>query len=78
MGFPVSVPRNWFARTKETVVPIDARAIHDEQTVIDLYAAAGLLRDRVEAAAAFDDSFNAAIRRGQGSASRPRSPLAGR
>ena len=65
MGFPVSVPRNWFARTKESVVPIDARAIQDEQRVIDLYAEAGMLRNRVEAASAFDDSFNEAIRRGQ-------------
>jgi sulfonate transport system substrate-binding protein len=67
MGFPVSVPRNWFARTKEEVVPIDASAIRDEQRVIDLYADAGLLRDRIEAAAAFDDSFNAAVQRGKGS-----------
>jgi sulfonate transport system substrate-binding protein len=65
MGFPVSVPRNWFARTKENVVIIDAAAIADEQRVIDLYAEAGLLRNRVEAASAFDDSFNVAIRRGQ-------------
>jgi sulfonate transport system substrate-binding protein len=69
MGFPVSVPRNWFARTKEDLVPIDVRAIQDEQRVIDVYAEAGLLRNRVEAAAAFDDSFNAAIRSGQGSSS---------
>jgi sulfonate transport system substrate-binding protein len=65
MGFPVAVPRNWFARTTEELALIDERAIHDEQRVIDLYAEAGLLRDRVEAAAAFDASFNAAIRRGQ-------------
>jgi len=65
MGFPVSVPRNWFGRTKEQVVPIDAKAIRDEQTVIDLYAEAGLLRGRIEAPAAFDDSFNAAIQRGE-------------
>jgi sulfonate transport system substrate-binding protein len=69
MGFPVSVPRHWFARTKEDVVVIDARAIKDEQSVIDVYADAGLLRNRVEAAAAFDDSFNGAIRRGQESSS---------
>jgi sulfonate transport system substrate-binding protein len=65
MGFPVSVPRNWFGRTKEELVPIDARAVHDEQLVIDLYAQSGLLRNRVEAASAFDDSFNVAIKRGQ-------------
>jgi sulfonate transport system substrate-binding protein len=65
MGFPVEVPRHWFARTTESVALIDPASIRDEQTVIDLYAAAGLLRDKVEAAAAFDASFNQAIRRGQ-------------
>jgi sulfonate transport system substrate-binding protein len=69
MGFPVDVPRNWFARTTEELVEIDARAIEDEQRVIDVYAEAGLLRNRIEAAAAFDASFNAAIRRGRVSAS---------
>ena len=69
MGFPVEVPRNWFARTTEELVEIDTRAIEDEQRVIDVYAEAGLLRSRVEAAAAFDDGFNAAVRRGRGSAS---------
>jgi sulfonate transport system substrate-binding protein len=66
MGFPVSVPRNWFDRTTEEVVEIDERAVRDEQRVIDVYAEAGLLRNRVEAKDAFDGSFNAAIRRGRG------------
>jgi hypothetical protein len=65
MAFPVDVPRHWFARTKEALVPIDARAIDDEQVVIDVYADAGLLRNKIDAAGAFDDRFNAAIRRGQ-------------
>ncbi len=65
MGFPVSVPQHWFARTSEEVALIDDRAIRDEQSVIDVYADAGLLRSRFAAAAAFDPSFNAAIRRGQ-------------
>ena len=65
MNFPASVPRHWFARTTEDVVLIDDGAIRDEQTVIDLYANAGLLRTKFAAAAAFDPSFNAAIRRGQ-------------
>lgn len=65
MGFPASVPRHWFARTAEELVLVDDRAIRDEQTVIDLYANAGLLRTKFVAAAAFDASFNAAIRRGQ-------------
>jgi len=68
MGFPVSVPRNWFDRTTEELVEIDDRAVRDEQRVIDVYADAGLLRNRVEAKAAFDSSFNDAIRRGRGTA----------
>jgi sulfonate transport system substrate-binding protein len=65
MSFPVSVPQHWFARTSEELALIDDRAIRDEQTVIDLYAAADLLRNKSAAATAFDQSFNAAIRRGQ-------------
>ena len=65
MGFPDSVPRHWFARTSEELALIEERAIRDEQSVIDLYADAGLLRTRFAAASAFDTSFNAAIRRGQ-------------
>ena len=65
MNFPDSVPRHWFARTSEELALIDDRAIRDEQIVIDLYADAGLLRTKFAAASAFDDSFNAAIRRGQ-------------
>jgi sulfonate transport system substrate-binding protein len=65
MNFPVSVPRHWFARTSEELALIDDRAIGDEQSVIDLYADAGLLRNKFTAASAFDASFNAAIRRGR-------------
>jgi sulfonate transport system substrate-binding protein len=65
MGFPVSVPRNWFTRTKENVVLIDDRAVADEQKVIDVYTDAGLLRGKIDARAAFDDRFNVAIRHGQ-------------
>ena len=60
MSFPVSVPQHWFARTSEELALIDDRAIRDEQTVIDLYAAADLLRNKSAAATAFDQSFNAA------------------
>ena len=62
MGFPEAVPRNWFARTQERIVPTDEAVIRDEQRVIDLYARAGLLRQSFAAASAFDASFNEAIR----------------
>jgi sulfonate transport system substrate-binding protein len=65
MSFPVSVPQHWFGRTSEQLALIDENAIRDEQSVIDLYADAGLLRTRFTAASAFDPSFNTAIRRGQ-------------
>ncbi len=64
MGFPVEVPRHWFARTVESVVPTDARVIEGEQAVIDLYAGAGLLQARFDAARAFDPGFNDAIAKG--------------
>jgi sulfonate transport system substrate-binding protein len=65
MSFPVSVPQHWLARTSEEVVLIDDRTIQNEQTVIDLYSDAGLLRTKFTAEQAFDASFNAAVRRGQ-------------
>jgi sulfonate transport system substrate-binding protein len=64
MGFPVEVPRHWFARTTEEVVPTDARVIADEQKVIDLYASAGMLRKPFDAASGFDTSFNPAVEKG--------------
>jgi sulfonate transport system substrate-binding protein len=65
MGFPIDVPRHWFARTSESIALIDQASIRDEQFVIDVYAEAGLLRNKMEAASAFDTSFNQAICRGQ-------------
>jgi sulfonate transport system substrate-binding protein len=62
MGFPEAVPLNWFTRTQERIVVTDDLVIRDEQLVIDLYAKSGLLRQRFEAASAFDPSFNDAIR----------------
>jgi len=58
------VPRHWFARTTEEVVPTDARVIADEQKVIDLYASAGMLQKPFDAAAGFDTSFNPAVEKG--------------
>jgi sulfonate transport system substrate-binding protein len=64
MGFPVDVPKNWFNRTSVAIVPVDTAVIAGEQQVIDLYADAGLLTKRFDAATAFDPSFNAAILKG--------------
>jgi sulfonate transport system substrate-binding protein len=61
MGVPAAVPRHWFSRAQIRAVPIDDTVVADEQRVIDLFAQAGLLRQRFEAAAALDRSFNDAI-----------------
>ena len=68
MGFPVSVPGNWFHRTTIQFVPADAAMFRDEQKVIDIYADAGMLTKRFDAATAFDPSFNAAIETGNAKA----------
>ena len=64
MGMDARVPAQWFARAGDRIVPTDADATRNEQVVIDLYAEAGLLRQRVAAADAFDASFNDAVRAG--------------
>jgi len=64
MGMDERVPAQWFARAGDHVVPTDDTVYRDEQGVIDLYAAAGLLHRRLTAADAFDPSFNDAVRQG--------------
>jgi len=68
MGVPEAVPRHWFARARDHIVETDDGVYRDLQNVIDLYAEAGLLRRRFQAAEAFDPSFNAAVRAGNGMA----------
>ena len=64
MGVPEAVPRHWFARAGDHIVETDDGVYRDLQRVIDLYAEAGLLHRRFQAADAFDPSFNAAVRAG--------------
>lgn len=64
MGVPEAVPRHWFARAGDHIVDTDDGVYRDLQRVIDLYAEAGLLSRRFQAAEAFDPSFNAAVRAG--------------
>ena len=49
-------------------MPADAAMFRDEQKVIDIYADAGMLTKRFDAATAFDPSFNAAIEKGNAKA----------
>ncbi len=60
IGLPARVPRQWFARSPETVVPIDAAVRRDEQAIVDLLASNGLVR-RFDAASMFDARFSGAI-----------------
>jgi sulfonate transport system substrate-binding protein len=64
MGLDARVPAQWFARAGDRIVPTDDAAYRNEQVVIDLYTDAGLIRQTVKAADAFDPSFNDAVRAG--------------
>ena len=66
MGMDDRVPAQWFARAGDRIVATDQDVVRDEQGVIELYSAAGLLPRGFAAAAAFAASFHAAIRRGNG------------
>ena len=64
MNFPEAVPRQWFSRTRQAIIPADEAVFRDEQLVIDVYAGAGMLARKFEASSAYDTRFNAAIMRG--------------
>lgn len=64
MNFPEAVPRQWFSRTRQAIIPADEAVFRDEQLVIDVYAGAGMLARKFEASSAYDTGFNAAIMRG--------------
>jgi hypothetical protein len=64
MGLDARVPAQWFARAGDRIVPTDDAAYRNEQVVIDLYTEAGLIRQKVTAADAFDSSFNESVRAG--------------
>jgi sulfonate transport system substrate-binding protein len=61
MGIPKEVPLQWFRRARIGIVPIDESVVSDEQSTIDLYFRAGLIKDRLDAKVIVDASFNAAI-----------------
>ena len=63
MGIPKEVPQQWFGRAKIGIVGIDEQVIADEQSTIDLYFRTGLIKDKLDAKAIVDASFNAAIER---------------
>jgi sulfonate transport system substrate-binding protein len=66
MNIPTSVPLNWLTRAKIRIAPIDDAVIADEQTTIDLYFRAGLIKQNLNAADIIDRSFTEAIGKGAG------------
>jgi len=66
MNIPTSVPLNWLTRAKIRIAPIDDAVIADEQTTIDLYFRAGLIKQNLKAADIVDRSFTEAIGKGAG------------
>jgi len=66
MNIPTSVPLNWLTRAKIRIAPIDDAVISDEQTTIDLYFRAGLIKQNLKAADIVDRSFTEAIGKGAG------------
>jgi sulfonate transport system substrate-binding protein len=66
MNIPTSVPLNWLTRAKIRITPIDDAVTADEQTTIDLYFRAGLIKQNLKAADIVDRSFTEAIGKGAG------------
>jgi sulfonate transport system substrate-binding protein len=66
MNIPTSVPLNWLSRAKIRITPIDDAVVTDEQTTIDLYLRAGLIKQKLNAADIVDRSFSDAIGKGAG------------
>ena len=61
IGVEQRVARLVFDTDAPRPVPIDSRVIADEQTTADRYLSAGVIHTRVDAAGAFDPSFNVAL-----------------
>lgn len=66
MNIPPAVPQNWLARANVRIAPIDDAVVADEQKTIDLYLRAGLIKQKLDAAAIVDRSFSAAIQKAAG------------
>ena len=66
MNIPSAVAVNWLSRAKITIAPIDDAVVADEQSTIDLYFRAGLIKQKLDAAAIVDRSFSDAVAKGAG------------
>jgi len=63
MSIPKNVPLQWFKRAKIGIAAIDESVVSDEQSTIDLYFRTGLIKEKLDAKAIVDPSFNEAIER---------------
>jgi sulfonate transport system substrate-binding protein len=66
MNVAPSVPLNWLNRAQIRIAPVDDGVVADEQKTIDLYLRSGLIKQKLDAAALVDRSFNDAIGKGAG------------
>ena len=66
MNIPPTVALNWLSRAKISIAPIDDDVVADEQKTVDLYFRAGLIKQKLDAAAIVDRSFSEAIAKGAG------------
>jgi sulfonate transport system substrate-binding protein len=57
-GNPPAVAQRWFARAQIHGVPIDDALVADQQSIVDLYAKAGVIKKSFSVSEAFDRSFN--------------------
>jgi sulfonate transport system substrate-binding protein len=61
MNVAPSVPLNWLNRAQVRIAPVDDGVVADEQKTIDLYLRSGLIKQKLDANALVDRSFNDAI-----------------
>jgi sulfonate transport system substrate-binding protein len=66
MNIPSAIALNWLSRAKISIAPIDNDVVAGEQKTIDLYFRAGLIKQKLDAAAIVDRSFSDAIAKGAG------------
>jgi sulfonate transport system substrate-binding protein len=66
MSIPPAVPLNWLSRARIRIARIDDSVVADEQSTIDLYYRAGLIRQKLDAADILDRSFSEAIEKKTG------------
>lgn len=71
MGIPKDVPLQWFKRAQIGLAPIDESVVADEQSTIDLYFRTSLIKDKLDARAIVDTSFNATIEKALSDAAAP-------